>query len=158
MSDNNHKERNDRIILAAKNFGIWLVCGTLFIVAIKILLVSTVFSTSHSNIIQDNISSSLGQEFSNIAIRVRNYAVATQILWLPITLIISLHTYLSGLPTLQRTLPIIIAVIFVFLAAVFAFAMLLDAMVSFSLLTLFYPFAAGTFCWWLTKIVAFPKS
>jgi hypothetical protein len=158
MSYKNRQKRNDRVILATKNFGIWFVCGTFFIVVMEMLLASTIFATSRSSIIQGNLSSSLWQEFTSIAIRVPKYAVGIQILWLPITIVTSLHTYLSGLPTLQRTLLIIIAVIFVFLAGVFLVAMFSQGMVDFGLFMLFYPFVAGTFCWWLTKTMAFPTS
>jgi hypothetical protein len=157
MNDKNHQERNVRVPLAVKNFGIWLVCGTLFTVAMKMLLASTIFATSQSSITQGNLSPSFGQELSNIAIRVKNYAIGFQILWLPITIVTSLHTYFSGLPNLRRILLIIIAVIFVFLAAVFSFTILYHAMVDFDLLMLLYPFAAGLFCWWLTKVAALPK-
>ena len=151
MSDNNFQERDDRFIYAAKNFVIWFVCGTLFIVVVEMLLESTIFGVSLFRVNQDNVSQSLGQVLLSVAVRAKNHAVENQILWLPITIVTSLHTYLSGLPTLRRTFLIITAVIFAFLAMIISFAVLSQGMVDFNLLVLFDPIAAGPFCWWLTK-------
>ena len=158
MSDRKFHNGSGRVIMAAKIFGFWLLFGTLLTVAIKMLLASTIFGVSLTKLKPDNLPQSLGEVFLIVAIRLKNYAIETQILWLPVTIITSVYTLLSGLPTLRWTFLIIIVVIFVFLAAVISYAMHYRVMVDFDLLMLIYPFAAGLFCWWLTKNVAFSRS
>lgn len=154
---NNHKGKNGSAILAAKSFGIWMLCGTLCIVVLEILadrLLSISFS-AHS---EPNAANSLVQNLWSLAVRAVHYGISAQIVWLPATIIFSIYVFLQGFPNLRRTFLLMGAVVFAFIATGAVIGTVYDAMVDFDALILVYPFAAGLFCWRLTKTVVLPNS